>query len=555
MPDPIAASDRSHAMLQQAHDLLARPVGDQSDVTGLLADLVTAAAAAAAGLVGSPDPTTAFVFPHRPQPADGVPWLRDPAWAAHVHRSPSAVAIDAGERGLDLVASVGFTEPGWLLWLEPRPGRAAWTDAEAAALSVVGCVLSRMMQPGDRPRWGTQLDRAARQQQLETAAAVTRRLSHDFGNILTGILGFTELALAQQLPANSPLQSYLSEAYRAAQAGAQFTHQLRTFSRRQSTTSGSCALPMVLGELEARLFNGRDNGVHFRMDVPADLPPAALGPDQMQQVLAALLENSREALTGAGAISVSARTVDLSPAECLDLYGDVRPGQHVEVVIADTGSGLLPEAAQRLFLEPFFSTKPRRRGFGLATAYGILHAHRGGLRLHPGEERGVVARVVIPVGIAPPAASVLPAVTAATADNGSGERVLVVDDEADVLSFVVAALQRAGFRPTGMRDGAAALEAYFASGPYHLVLTDVMMAPLNGVELVQRLLKRDPAARVVFMSGRVPADFMREDFAGRTVEFLAKPFRPEQLVRAVRAVLDRPARRPTPAPLSGSPKN
>src|SRR5207248_4048778 len=141
----------------------------------------------------------------------------------------------------------------------------------------------------------------------------------------------------------------------------------------------------------------------------------------------------REALVGPGAISVSARTIELNEADCRDLFGDLRPGPHVEVTVADTGAGLSPDAQRRLFAEPFFSTKPRRRGFGLATAYGVLHAHRGGLRLHPGEERGVVARVVLPAGHAVPAPAVLPS---ATIEPSGGERLLVVDDEAEVLSFV-----------------------------------------------------------------------------------------------------------------------
>src|SRR2546421_83864 len=162
------------------------------------------------------------------------------------------------------------------LLLRPPGDQPALADllAElAAALALAGQALSRWLGSEARPRWADQLALAARQERLETAADVTRRLSHDFGNVLTGILGFTELALAQQVPANTPLHSYLQEVYRAAQTGAQFTHQLRLFSRRQSTSSRSTPLSAILAEQEARLFAARDQGVHLRLNVPADLPP------------------------------------------------------------------------------------------------------------------------------------------------------------------------------------------------------------------------------------------------------------------------------------------
>ncbi|MGL4555113.1 MAG: response regulator [Gemmataceae bacterium] len=533
-------ADASRALLEQTHRLLSAPVGTQPDAPALLALLADAADARAAGLVSYPDGRLGFVSPDRPERLAGVSWLDHADWLAHAAHAPTAIPLAREGADPDLVARVSAGPDTWLLWLEPKPGRAAWTDAEAAALALAGVALGRLLDPhAPRPRWGQQLDLAGRQQRLEAAAAVTRRLAHDFGNVLTGILGFTELALAQQTPSNASLHAYLSEAYRAAQAGAQYTSQLRQFSCRQPLSSRPAQVGAVLGELESRLFASREAGVLFRLDVPGGLPAVAIEPEQLTQVLTALLDNSREALgTGSGAVSVSARTVNLSASDAAGFYGDVRPGPHVEVTVADTGTGLSPEALQRLFVEPFFSTKVRRRGgFGLATTYGILSAHKAGLCLHPGEERGVVARVALPVSSIP--AAIAPAAEPAAAASGVGERVLVVDDDEEVLNFVVASLLRAGFKPTGFRDPSEALHAYFGNGPYHLVLTDVMMAPFTGVELARRLLRRDPSAKVVFMSARVSADFTQQDLAGKPIDFLPKPFRPEQLVRAVRAGLDR----------------
>jgi CheY-like chemotaxis protein len=359
--------------------------------------------------------------------------------------------------------------------------------------------------------------------------------------VLTGILGFTELALAQQLPTNTPLASYLNEVFRAAQNGAQYTQQLRLFARRQSNSSRSSHLAPVLAEEETRLFSARDSGVTFRLHVPADLPPVALDAEHLQKVLGALLDNAREALVGPGSISVSTRLVEITQSETSDLFGNVRPGPHVEITVADTGIGLSSEAQEKLFSEAFFTTKPRRRGFGLATAYGILHAHRGGLRLHSGGEGGVVARIVLPVAPVSPASVVCESAVRPSEKVGN-ERILVVDDEPEVLQFMRTTLEYAGYRVESYSGAPAALDCYFAPGndPFQLVVTDIVMPSLNGLELVRRLLKRDPAARVLFVSGHVPADFTQQDLAGHGFELLSKPFRPDQLLRAARAALDRP---------------
>jgi CheY-like chemotaxis protein len=313
----------------------------------------------------------------------------------------------------------------------------------------------------------------------------------------------------------------------------------------------------VVGEEAARLRAGPAAGLDLQVQHAPDLPPVGLDPDPLRQVLAALLDNACEAAAPAAAaggparVTVTARAAVLGPAECRDVYGEVRPGPHVEVLVADTGPGLTAEARQRLFTDPFFSTRSRRRGFGLATAYGILCAHRGGLDLRPnpdlGDGRGLEARVLLPAAAPPDAVPgvVAPSATAAAAAAGlRGERVLVVDDDPGILQFVGRTLERAGYRVQAAATAAAALEAHAAAGDdrFRLVLADVIMPDVGGVELAHRLLNRDPGVRVVFMTGQVSVDFVQRNFHGPAFEVLHKPFRPEGLLRAVRAALDRGGR-------------
>jgi signal transduction histidine kinase len=285
-------------------------------------------------------------------------------------------------------------------------------DSSSSALEIIHRLLMLPAEgPADLdelPPWAVQLDRDIRRQRMEAAANIVRRLAHDFGNVLTGILGFSELALADKESSRSPLHDYLSEVHRSAQSGAQYTNQLRLFARRHANSNRSCILANVLAELsgQQRVPNGEKADppalapradVQVKLHLPDDLPDVALESEALRQVLTIVLDNAREAIAGTGVIDVSARAVQVSAGEAGALFGAVRPGKHLEIRVADNGAGLTPEAQSQLFAEPFFSTKSRKRGFGLAMAYGILSAYRGGLELLPRLEGGTIARLIVPV--------------------------------------------------------------------------------------------------------------------------------------------------------------
>jgi len=259
----------------------------------------------------------------------------------------------------------------------------------------------------------------------------------------------------------------------------------------------------------------------------------------LRQVLAALLENARDAMQGAGAISVSSRVVDLSAGDCLDLYGDARPGSYVEIAATDSGPGLSADVSKRLFAELFFTNKPRRRGFGLAVAYGILHAHHGGLRLRPAASGGTIAEIYLPVASLATAAAV-----AVEQQVGKSDRILVVDDDASILRMICATLVRAGYRVEAATSAEEALTCYAmaAHDRFALVLSDLAMPRVTGVDLARKLLSRDANVRVLFMSGQANNELTRPDGAARGFDFLSKPFRPDGLLRAVRGAIDRKPR-------------
>jgi signal transduction histidine kinase/ActR/RegA family two-component response regulator len=543
----LSATDASRAALDFAQALLSRPASDPTALQGLLRELAEAFGAAGAGVASLPG--GAVLVRYGQAAAEGLwPWQSDPDLPARLCQAASAQVL-AGPNGKLLATTIGVPAgEGWLLWVEERS--APWSPGEAAALAVAGDALGRRLRTGTEaaPRWLRQLDRAGRQQRLEHSAAVSRRLAHDFGNVLTGILGFSELALAQQGGPQATLHEYLSEIHKGAEGGARLMQVLRLFSRRQALPTRSSVLAAVLTEEEARLRRGMGPAARFRACLAAGLPALALDADQLSQALAPVLDNAREAATAAGLpaepppeITVRASVVTLDADDCRDFFGDLRPGQHVEIVVADTGAGLSPEARRLLFAEPFFSSRSRRRGFGLASTYGILFAHRGGLDVRPGPAGGTEVRLVVPV--APQEA---PTEAAAPAVRTGGENILVVEDDPMLLHFVTRILGRAGYRLQGAPNGEEALRLYqrSTSDPFQLVLTDVLMPGINGVELVHRLLAGDPQLGVVFMSGQVSLDYLQQTFQGASCEVLAKPFHPDGLLRVVRQVLDRALIRP-----------
>lgn len=242
------------------------------------------------------------------------------------------------------------------------------------------------------------LDRARVQQRLEDTALVVARLSHNFGNVLTGILGFTELALAQIAP-DSPAFPQIQEVYQSAQRGVEFLNQLNVFSRRTPKQSRPAFLVAVVAEEASRLRAAWAEAVKLQVSVPADLPPVTLDGTALRQVLTALLDNARQAIPTKGEVVLTARRLEAGVNDCLDLLGDPRPGPCVRLTVSDNGIGFSPEAQRRVFAEPFFSTKPRHRGMGLVSVYGLLRTCGGGFRLEHGAKAGTTVHVHLPLAV------------------------------------------------------------------------------------------------------------------------------------------------------------
>lgn len=531
---PVSPSrDCSADVLAFVHRLLCASHTEQGPLEGLLTELVEAFAGHSAGLTllvpggasyhGGAEPT----------------WEADAQTIQRLHSARRALSLPRASGGRTLATVVRVAAAvECLLWIEDEQ-RADWTDGEAAALPLAGLALERWIEAGERPaHWVEQIERRVKQHRLETIAQVARRLAHDFGNVFTGILGFTELSLTHPPPGQALIQSYLTEIYRSAQNGAHLTHQLRLFSRRQQVATNHCALPEVAEEEISRLHGLPEHAGKVRVAWTGHLPPLAIDKDHLRYVVAAVLENAVEASPALGEVVVAGQATELVSAQCGEYYGDLKPGRHVLLTIGDAGPGLTAEGWQRVLVEPFYSTKPKHRGLGLAVTYGILHAHRGGLRLSPRPEGGVQVEVLLPA-IRPGELAATVKVETAHAPT-SGQRVLVVDDDPAILSYVRVTLELAGYEVKTVTCAEDALRSYTAALPqrFQLVLSDVVMPQVTGVDLARQLLQRDAGVRMLFMSGQVGNEFTHQDL-GHRFGMLCKPFAPDGLLRAVRSAIDR----------------
>ncbi len=386
---------------------------DASALDALLSGWVRSSGWRSAGLVWPVDSSPSFIVQARP---DGVERLTNPpaelGEVLKTLRGGAGTVVWQVPNGAGRLYSL-LTPPGrptGVVWADRGPGEP-WNEIDRNYLRLSARMIER--SPALAAHVGPLIDPERLQHRLADASVIAGRMAHDFDNILTGIIGFADLS-APQLPAGSQVQKFVSEIGKVGQRGIQFTQQLHQLSRSGHGKPLPGSVAATVGKEEARLRPAMAPGAQILAAIPANLGHVGMENGPLGVVLGHLLENAAEATPSGGRVVVSARLVELTPADARSYLGQVGAGPHVEVAVQDTGPGIRPEVRSKLFVEPFYTTKVRHRGLGLAIVYRTLYAHRGGVRLDPAPppETGTVARVVIPPAAARPA--VTPAVVAAT---------------------------------------------------------------------------------------------------------------------------------------------
>jgi len=369
-------------------------------------------------------------------------------------------------------------------------------------------------------------------QKMEAFGQLAGGVAHDFNNMLQVINGYADLLIGD-LPPGDAKGNLVGEIRKAGEKSAALTRQLLAFARQEVATPKVVDVSEVVADTIVMLRRLIGEDVRLMTDLPAGVWPVFVDPGQYEQVLLNFAVNARDAMPGAGNLTVATRN------ETVSGDADVPSGQYAVLSVTDSGTGMPPEVVSRVF-EPFFTTKEvgKGTGLGLATVYGIVRQAQGYVRVRSKVGEGSTFEVFLPrakdpkVDVAGPSVGKFP--------RGS-ETVLVVEDEAAVRGLVTMVLKGCGYKVLEAVDGESAerVAAEF-TGTLHLLLSDVVMPGAGGRLAAAGVLAMHPEAKVVFMSGYTDDAVMRQGVTAADVPFLQKPFTPATLAAKVRQVLDAP---------------
>ncbi len=448
-------------------------------------------------------------------------------WKAVHQRGLAGEVVKAAEDSFERID--GTIE--WLNW-EVRP----WYKADGA---VGGIVIStadlseQKRMERERTKLQTQLIQA---QKMESVGRLAGGVAHDFNNMLSIIIGYSELAL-EKLDPIEPLHANISEILEAAKRSMNITRQLLAFARQQTIAPKVLDLNDTVESMLKMLRRLIGENIDLVWRPGPELWPIKIDPSQVDQILANLCANARDAIVNVGKVTIETDNTSFDEAYCANHPGFV-PGNYIFFAVSDDGSGLAPEILENIF-EPFFTTKGlgKGTGLGLATVYGIVKQNKGFINVYSEPEQGTTIKIYLPrntdptVGVCHESTVEIP--------SSRGEMVLLVEDDGSILKLGRMMLASLGYTIlTAITPGEAISLAKEHAGKIDLLITDVVMPEMNGRDLSNRLQALYPNLKTLFMSGYTANVIAHRGVLEEGVGFIPKPFSKKDLAVKVREVLD-----------------
>jgi two-component system cell cycle sensor histidine kinase/response regulator CckA len=421
-------------------------------------------------------------------------------------------------------------------WREGEPAAALLPEA-AEALGCVpatvelasGATLRLQPLPGDATLLRLEPPRAAEAPRLEILGRLAGGIAHDFNNLLALMLGAT--AAARTAGISDSAEAELRSIEAAAGRGAGLVRQLLAFARQQVLAPRVIELNAAVRDIAALLPRLMGDGVTLELDLEEPSRRVRVDPSQLDQVLLNLAVNARDAMEGQGRLRIATGRRLLLREE-----RGLPPGRYAVLEVQDDGPGIPPEVVARLF-EPFFTTKLESggTGLGLATVQGIVAQSGGGIEVESAPGQGTLFRILLPRHDAP---EEIPALEPPRPEPAPPGPVLLVEDEPALARLGRFALERAGHAVETAPGGEEALELLRGGLAPALLVTDVAMPGMDGLALARAARAERPSLPVLLLSGYA-AHAVGADLAGEGFAFLAKPFTPDALCRAVEDALGR----------------
>jgi len=375
-------------------------------------------------------------------------------------------------------------------------------------------------------------------QKMEAIGRLAGGVAHDFNNLLTAILGYGQI-LDERLQADGQSCDEIQEVLKAGTRASTLTRQLLTFSRKEVNQPKVIDLNNITTEMEKMLRRLLGEDVDLETRLAPDLEKVLVDPGQMEQVVMNLAVNARDAMPGGGTLVIETENVSFDETYSrMDL--EIKPGEYVMLAVSDNGIGIEPEHLNKIF-EPFYTTKDEGKGtgLGLSTVYGIVKQHHGYIWTYSEVEAGTAFKIFLPK-TEQRRVSVHHKLGDPNRDLLGSETVLIAEDEEWVRTLVRKCLEKQGYMVLEAENGEHALVIHDRyKGQIHLLLSDVVMPKMNGVDLAEKLSEKRPETRVVFMSGYTDHAALRHGRLQQGMAFLQKPFTVRDLALRVRDELDR----------------
>lgn len=421
--------------------------------------------------------------------------------------------------------------------IEVSPERSVITQMFASPYMGESGVVLHFINVTERKNLEAQFTQS---QKMQAVGQLAGGIAHDFNNLLTAMIGFCDLLLMRHRPGDSSFADIMQIKQNANRA-ANLVRQLLAFSRQQTLQPKVMDITDVITDVSHLLRRLIGAGIELRINHERDLGMVKVDQGQMEQVLVNLAVNARDAMGHGGTLTIKTRNFVNKQKRQMVGTDEMPPGEWVAIDVIDTGTGMPPEVVARIF-DPFFSTKPlgQGTGLGLSTVYGIIRQSGGYVGVDTVMGKGTTFSIYAPRASEEEAASavqIAAPVVEKVEDLTGSSRLLLVEDEDAVRSFAVRALQNKGYEVFEASSGDNALEVIEEKKPkIDLMVSDVMMPGMDGIELGKRVREMYPGLTIIFMSGYTEDKF--KDDMGPDIHFLAKPFTLKQLAEKVKEVLD-----------------
>lgn len=374
-------------------------------------------------------------------------------------------------------------------------------------------------------------------QKMESVGRLAGGVAHDYNNISSIIIGYSELAL-EKVNSNDSLHADIMEILAAAKRSTNITRQLLAFARKQVIAPKVLDLKEIIENMLKMLRRLIGEDIDLAWLPGAEVLPVKIDPSQVDQILANLCVNARDAIADVGKVTIETKNISFDEDYCADHAGFV-PGEYVMLAVSDDGSGIEPKTLDNIF-EPFFTTKGMRKGtgLGLATVYGIVKQNNGFINVYSEPDKGTTIKVYLSRHTGQTVEA--PREASLEIPLSRGETILLVEDDGSILKLSKRILEGLGYTvlaTTTPNDAVSLAEEH--AGEINLLITDVVMPEMNGRELSEQLQSLYPNLKVLFMSGYTANVIAHRGVLEENVCFIPKPFSKKDLALKVRESLDR----------------